>query len=84
MANNTTYGLGGGLWTNNLQRAHRVAAAMRSGMVWINCYNIFDAALPFGGYKHSGIGRENGRITMEYYTQWKSVYVAKGNIDSPY
>ncbi len=83
-ANATQFGLSAGVFTQDLNRAHRVIEKLQAGSCWINHYNICPMELPFGGYKHSGIGRENGRITMEYYTQLKSVYVAKGNIDSPY
>lgn len=83
-ANGTQFGLSAGVFTQDLNRAHRVIEKLQAGSCWINHYNICPMELPFGGYKHSGIGRENGRITMEYYTQLKSVYVAKGNIDSPY
>jgi phenylacetaldehyde dehydrogenase len=72
-ANDTVYGLAAGIWTKDISKAHRVAAAMRAGTVWINCYNIFDAALPFGGYKQSGWGREMGKDALELYTQTKAV-----------
>jgi betaine-aldehyde dehydrogenase len=83
-ANATHFGLSAGVFTQDLNRAHRVIGRLQAGSCWINHYNICPMELPFGGYKHSGIGRENGRITMEYYTQLKSVYVAKGGIDAPY
>ena len=83
-ANTTEFGLSAGVFTQDLNRAHRVIAKLQAGSCWINHYNICPMELPFGGYKHSGIGHENGRITMEYYTQLKSVYVAKGDIDAPY
>lgn len=83
-ANATHFGLSAGVFTQDLNRAHRVIGRLQAGSCWINHYNICPMELPFGGYKHSGIGRENGRITMEYYTQLKSVYVAKGDIDAPY
>jgi acyl-CoA reductase-like NAD-dependent aldehyde dehydrogenase len=75
MANNTTYGLGGGLWTSNLQRAHLMARHMESGMVWINCYKRFHPGSPFGGIKDSGYGREMGHFAMHEYTEPKSVWV---------
>lgn len=79
IANNTEYGLGGGLWTSNLQRAHRVAAAMRTGMVWINCYKRVNPGSPFGGVGRSGYGREMGFEAMHDYTEAKSVWV---NVDA--
>ncbi|MEO8314364.1 MAG: aldehyde dehydrogenase family protein, partial [Pseudomonadota bacterium] len=75
MANNSTYGLGGGLWTNNLQRAHLMARSMEAGMVWINCYKRFHPGSPFGGIKDSGYGREMGHFAMHEYTEPKSVWV---------
>jgi acyl-CoA reductase-like NAD-dependent aldehyde dehydrogenase len=79
IANGTEYGLGGGLWTTNLQRAHRTAAAMRSGMVWINCYKRVNPGSPFGGIGQSGYGREMGFEAMHDYTEAKSVWV---NVDA--
>jgi acyl-CoA reductase-like NAD-dependent aldehyde dehydrogenase len=79
IANGTEYGLGGGLWTTNLQRAHRMAAAMRSGMVWINCYKRVNPGSPFGGVGRSGYGREMGFEAMHDYTEAKSVWV---NVDA--
>ncbi len=79
IANGTEYGLGGGLWTQNLQRAHRVAHAMRSGMVWINCYKRVNPGSPFGGVGRSGYGREMGFEAMHDYTDAKSVWV---NVDA--
>ena len=75
-ANNSEYGLAAGIWTKDIQKAHRIAAQLRAGTVWINCYNIFDAALPFGGYKQSGWGREMGHEVLEQYTEVKAVCAA--------
>ena len=72
-ANDTPYGLGAGIWTKDISKAHALAKKIRAGTVWINCYNIFDAALPFGGYKQSGWGREMGHEVLEAYTEVKAV-----------
>ncbi len=75
VANDSVYGLAAGIWTGDLSKAHRTAERLRAGTVWINCYNIFDAAMPFGGYKQSGWGREMGREVLESYTETKAVCV---------
>ncbi len=75
-ANDTVYGLAAGIWTKDLSKAHRIAAQLRAGTVWINCYNVFDAAMPFGGYKQSGWGREMGHDALEMYTETKAVCTA--------
>jgi betaine-aldehyde dehydrogenase len=83
-ANATEFGLAAGVFTNDLTRAHRVIARLQAGTCWINHYNVTPIELPFGGVKLSGLGRENGRTAIEHYTQLKSVYVAKGDVDAPY
>ncbi|MGO9193000.1 MAG: aldehyde dehydrogenase family protein [Streptosporangiaceae bacterium] len=72
-ANNSDYGLGAGIWTKDISKAHALAKKLRAGTVWINCYNVFDASLPFGGYKQSGWGREMGHEVIEAYTEVKAV-----------
>ena len=72
-ANDTIYGLGAGIWTKDISKAHALAKKLRVGSVYINCYNVFDAALPFGGYKQSGWGREMGHEVLENYTEVKAV-----------
>ena len=74
-ANEVVYGLSAGIWTKDITRAHRFAKAVKAGTVWINTYNMFNAASPFGGYKQSGYGREMGKHALEMYTQVKSVWV---------
>jgi betaine-aldehyde dehydrogenase len=83
-ANDTVYGLAAGVFTSDLTRAHRMAAALEAGTVWINTYNLTPIEMPFGGYKQSGIGRENSLAAIEHYTQLKSVYVATGHVEAPY
>ena len=75
-ANNSEYGLAAGLWTRDVANAHYIANKLRAGTVWVNCYNVFDAASPFGGYKQSGIGREMGSYALNNYTEVKSVWLS--------
>jgi aldehyde dehydrogenase (NAD+) len=74
--NQTFYGLAAAIWTRDIKKAHRLAASIRAGTVWINCYDVFDAAAPFGGYKMSGIGRELGEYALQNYTEVKTVTVS--------
>jgi phenylacetaldehyde dehydrogenase len=74
-ANASPYGLAAGIWTSDLTKAHRTINALRAGTVWVNCYNIFDAALPFGGYKQSGWGREMGSEVLNNYLETKAVCI---------
>lgn len=80
-ANTTTFGLAAGVFTQDLNRAHRVTGALQAGMTYINTFNLAPAELPFGGYKMSGIGRENGLAAIEHYTQYKTTYVEMNDVD---
>jgi len=80
-ANGTDYGLAGAVFTRDLARANRVANALQAGFVWINDYGTMPASVPFGGYKHSGLGRENGEQAIEQYTQIKTIYTNLGPVD---
>ena len=75
-ANNTVYGLAAAVWTKDVSKAHRIARALKAGTVWVNTYNLYDPALPFGGFKESGFGRDQGKDALEKYTQTKSVWVS--------
>lgn len=83
-ANDTEYGLAGGVFTNDLMRGHRVIAALQAGSCYINTYNLAPVEAPFGGVKMSGVGRENSKAAIEHYSQMKSVYVAMGPVDAPF
>jgi aldehyde dehydrogenase (NAD+) len=74
--NKTFYGLAAAVWTRDIQKALSLANGLRAGTVWVNCYDVFDAAAPFGGYKMSGIGRELGEYALHHYTEVKTVTVA--------
>jgi aldehyde dehydrogenase (NAD+) len=72
-SNKTTFGLAAAVWTRDVGKAHRIASSVRAGTVWINCYDVFDAAAPFGGFKMSGMGRELGEAGLNNYTELKTV-----------
>ena len=75
-ANNTMFGLAAAVWTRDVQRAHKIASSVRAGTVWVNCYDAFDAAAPFGGFKMSGLGRELGEAALNNYLEDKTVTMA--------
>lgn len=83
-ANATHFGLAAGVFTRDIQRAHRVIHQLKAGICWVNAYGASPAQMPVGGYKQSGVGRENGLETIGYYTQIKSVYMGMGPLDSPF
>lgn len=83
-ANDTETGLAAGVFTNDIRRAHRVIHQIEAGICWINSYGASPAEMPVGGYKLSGVGRENGRVTLDHYTQIKSVYVGMEDLDAPF
>jgi betaine-aldehyde dehydrogenase len=83
-ANNTHYGLAAGIFTQNLSRAHRIIHQLEAGICWVNTWGDSPAEMPVGGYKHSGVGRENGVETLTHYTQTKSVLIELGDFASPY
>ena len=74
-SNRTEYGLAAAVWTRDISKAHAIANSVRAGTVWVNCYDVFDAAAPFGGFKQSGIGRELGEYGLQQYTEVKTVTV---------
>ena len=74
-ANKTSFGLGSGVWTRDVGKAHKLARSIRAGSVWINCYQAMDPAVPFGGYKMSGYGRESGKQHVEEYLKVKAVWI---------
>ena len=83
-ANNTSFGLAAAVFTTDFARAHRVANALQAGIVWINQYNVTPPEVPFGGYKQSGLGRENGLQTIEHFTQTKTIYANLGTVEPTY
>ncbi|MER0237657.1 betaine-aldehyde dehydrogenase [Fulvimarina sp. MAC8] len=83
-ANRTPFGLAAGVFTSDLTRGHRVAKKLQAGICWINTYNLTPVEVPFGGVKKSGLGRENGKAAVEYYSQLKTVHVGMGPVESPY
>jgi betaine-aldehyde dehydrogenase len=83
-ANSTEFGLSAGVFTQDMARGHRMAAALQAGSTWINAYNLTPVEAPFGGVKMSGVGRENSKAAVEHYTQVKSVYVNLGPVEAPY
>jgi aldehyde dehydrogenase (NAD+) len=74
-ANKTSFGLGSGLWTQDVSKAHKLARSIRAGSVWIDCYQAMDPAVPFGGYKMSGYGRKSGKRHVDEYLNVKSVWI---------
>jgi aminomuconate-semialdehyde/2-hydroxymuconate-6-semialdehyde dehydrogenase len=79
IANGTGYGLAASLWTSNLDRAHRIGAALEFGIVWINCWLLRDLRTPFGGVKNSGVGREGGIDALRFFTEPKNVCIRLGS-----
>lgn len=83
-ANDTEFGLAAGIFTNDLKRAHRVASEIEAGSIYVNNYNVYPVGVPFGGYKKSGLGRENGPEALDIFTQVKSVYMEMGDVEAPF
>ena len=83
-ANDTELGLAAGVFTQDVQRAHRVIHQLKAGICWINSYGLSPVEMPVGGYKQSGIGRENGLETLNQYTQTKSIYMGMSKLESPF
>ena len=75
-ANQNIYGLAAAIWTNDVKKAHTLSRKLRAGIVWIDTYGLMDAAVPFGGYKQSGFGRELGMHAIEHYTELKSIWMS--------
>jgi len=75
-ANDSPYGLGASVWSNDLRTVHRLVPKIKAGTVWVNCHNMVDPSMPFGGFKQSGLGREHGRSAIEMYTELKSVCIS--------
>jgi len=76
IANDTLYGLGAGLWTRDMHQAYQIARGIKAGRVWVNCYHNYPAHAPFGGYKKSGIGRENHKMMLSHYRQTKNMLIS--------
>jgi 5-carboxymethyl-2-hydroxymuconic-semialdehyde dehydrogenase len=83
LANDTRYGLAAYIWTSSLTRAHRVAHAVQAGMIWLNSHNVRDLRTPFGGVKFSGLGREGGHHSLDFYTESHIVHVSLGDTGVP-
>ncbi len=84
LVNDTPYGLSSSVWTGDRARAERVATKIRIGLVWINCWFVRDLRVPFGGQKKSGIGREGGTHSLDFFSEWKSIcFFGEGKGNSP-
>lgn len=80
LANNSPYGLGAGIWTEDVRKAHRISKKLRSGVMWVNCHHRNDPSSPWGGFGHSGIGRENGPEAFQEYTTTKSLTIRTSDV----